>query len=88
MLNAYLILGLVFNHVFCSFSYIILASFFGIEVLVVLQSEAPWSAAAGVWVTIFFIYMTYTLLALHIQVSTLVTFSPISHLRSVSANLG
>ena len=49
------------------FSYIILASFFGIEVLVVLHSEDPKSAAAGVWCTMFFIYMTYTLLALHIQ---------------------
>ena len=37
------------------------------EVLLVLQSDAPWSGAAGVWVTMFFIYMTYTLLALHIQ---------------------
>ena len=53
------------------FSYIILASFFGIEVLVVLHSQDPRSAAAGVWCTMFFIYMTYTLLALHIQECTI-----------------
>ena len=38
------------------------------KVLVVLHSEDPKSAVAGVWCTMFFIYMTYTLLALHIQV--------------------
>lgn len=51
------------------FSYIILASFFGIEVLIVLDSD-PRSAASGVWCTMFFIYMTYTLLALHLQECT------------------
>ena len=45
---------------------VILASFFGIEVLIVLDSY-PQTASSGVWCTIFFIYMTYTLLALHLQ---------------------
>ena len=31
-----------------------------------LDSE-PKNAASGVWCTMFFIYMTYTLLALHLQ---------------------
>merc|ERR1711953_1219636 len=48
------------------FSYIILASFFGIEVLIVLDSD-PQTAVSGVWCTMFFIYMTYTVLALHLQ---------------------
>ena len=51
------------------FSYIVLASFFGIEVLIVLDSD-PRSANAGVWCTMFFIYMTYTLLALHVEECT------------------
>ena len=42
-----------------------------LKVLVVLHSEDPKNAVAGVWCTMFFIYMTYTLLALHIQVLTL-----------------
>lgn len=50
------------------FSYIILASFFCTEVLIVLDSTEPRSASSGVWCTMFFIYMTYTLLALHLQV--------------------
>lgn len=51
------------------FSYIVLASFFGIEVLIVLDAD-PRSANAGVWCTMFFIYMTYTLLALHVEECT------------------
>jgi len=51
------------------FSYILLASFFGIEVLIVLDAD-PRSANAGVWCTMFFIYMTYTLLALHVEECT------------------
>ena len=50
---------------FCSLS-VILVSFFVIELLIVLDSE-PKNAASGVWCTMFFIYMTYTLLALHLQ---------------------
>ena len=34
--------------------------------LIVLDSD-PQTAASGVWCTMFFIYMTYTLLALHLQ---------------------
>ena len=45
---------------------VILASFFCIEVLIVVESY-PKTAASGVWCTMFFIYMTYTLLALHLQ---------------------
>ena len=45
---------------------VILASFFGIEILIVLDSD-PRTAASGVWCTMFFIYMTYTLLTLHLQ---------------------
>ena len=71
------------------YSYIVLASFFGIEVihstlvfmavfsksillfqvLIVLDSD-PRSANSGVWCTMFFIYMTYTLLALHVEECT------------------
>ena len=49
-----------------SFFLVILASFFGIEILIVLDSD-PRTAASGVWCTMFFIYMTYTLLTLHLQ---------------------
>ena len=53
----------LFPYLFLS---VILASFFGIEVLIVLDSD-PQTAVSGVWCTMFFIYMTYTLLALHLQ---------------------
>ena len=49
-----------------NFLSVILASFFCIEVLIVVESY-PKTAASGVWCTMFFIYMTYTLLALHLQ---------------------
>ena len=39
------------------------------QVLIVLDSD-PRSANAGVWCTMFFIYMTYTLLALHVEECT------------------
>ena len=51
---------------FSPFVLVILASFFGIEILIVLDSD-PRTAASGVWCTMFFIYMTYTLLTLHLQ---------------------
>ncbi|KAK8734390.1 hypothetical protein OTU49_006162, partial [Cherax quadricarinatus] len=47
------------------FSYLILISFFGLEMLVTLSSNPP-TASAGVWATLFFIYMTYTLLPLRV----------------------
>ena len=50
-----------------------------LKVLVVLHSEDPKNAVAGVWCTMFFIYMTYTLLALHIQVYLLFTSIFIYH---------
>ena len=37
--------------------------------LIVLDAD-PRSANAGVWCTMFFIYMTYTLLALHVEECT------------------
>ena len=40
-----------------------------LQVLIVLDSD-PRSANAGVWCTMFFIYMTYTLLALHVEECT------------------
>ena len=40
-----------------------------VQVLIVLDSD-PRSANAGVWCTMFFIYMTYTLLALHVEECT------------------
>ncbi|CAL4076326.1 unnamed protein product, partial [Meganyctiphanes norvegica] len=52
------------------FSYVILISFFGMELLIVLSSE-PHTASAGVWATLFFIYMTYTLLPLRIPEATI-----------------
>ena len=85
------------------FSYIVLASFFGIEVtdqldptshpvtvcgqvLIVLDSD-PRSANAGVWCTMFFIYMTYTLLALHVEECTvsglLLGFTQVTSSRTV-----
>ncbi|XP_069187438.1 adenylate cyclase type 6 isoform X2 [Procambarus clarkii] len=51
------------------FSYLILISFFGLEILVTLSSEPP-TASAGVWATLFFIYMTYTLLPLRVPEAT------------------
>ncbi len=40
-----------------------------LQVLIVLDAD-PRSANAGVWCTMFFIYMTYTLLALHVEECT------------------
>ena len=40
-----------------------------VKVLIVLDAD-PRSANAGVWCTMFFIYMTYTLLALHVEECT------------------
>lgn len=51
------------------FSYLVLVSFFGLEVLVTLSSQ-PATASAGVWATLFFIYMTYTLLPLRVPEAT------------------
>lgn len=51
------------------FSYLIFISFFGLEVLVTLSSNPP-TASAGVWATLFFIYMTYTLLPLRVPEAT------------------
>lgn len=48
------------------FSFIILASFFGIEILVSLDSQIR-TATSGVWCTLFFIYSTYALLPLPMQ---------------------
>ncbi|XP_042205241.1 adenylate cyclase type 6-like [Homarus americanus] len=51
------------------FSYLVLISFFGLEILVILSSNPP-TASAGVWATLFFIYMTYTLLPLRVPEAT------------------
>ncbi|XP_063601774.1 adenylate cyclase type 5-like isoform X2 [Penaeus indicus] len=51
------------------FSYLVLISFFGLEALMTLGSE-PLTASAGVWATLFFIYMTYTLLPLRVLEAT------------------
>ena len=46
-------------------SYIIMLSFLGLELLVVIGSK-PHIASAGVWASIFFTYMTYTFLPLRV----------------------
>ena len=52
------------------FSYVILGSFVGTELVLALD---PWhrSAVAGAWSTIFFIYLTYTFLPLHVRESSI-----------------
>ena len=45
------------------------STFSTFQVLIVLDAD-PRSADAGVWCTMFFIYMTYTLLALHVEECT------------------
>lgn len=50
------------------FSYIILASFVGTELVLALD-QARKSAVAGAWSTVFFIYITYTFLPLHVRES-------------------
>lgn len=52
------------------FSYIILASFVGTE-LVLAVDETRRSAVAGAWSTVFFIYITYTFLPLHVRESSI-----------------
>ena len=57
------------------------------QVLIVLDSD-PRSANAGVWCTMFFIYMTYTLLALHVEECTvsglLLGFTQVTSRRTIS----
>lgn len=48
------------------FSYVILASFFGIEILVALDGRVR-TATSGVWCALFFVYSTYALLPLPMQ---------------------
>lgn len=50
------------------FSYIIFCSFLGTQLLLALDAERK-SALAGAWATVFFIYLTYTFLPLHIRES-------------------
>ncbi len=52
------------------FSYIILASFVGTELVLALD-QARRSAVAGAWSTVFFIYITYTFLPLHVRESSI-----------------
>ncbi|KAK7073542.1 hypothetical protein SK128_007577 [Halocaridina rubra] len=52
------------------FSYLILISFFGLETLLMVSLE-PHTASTGVWATLFFIYMTYTLLPLRVPEATI-----------------
>ena len=58
-----------------------------VQVLIVLDSD-PRSANAGVWCTMFFIYMTYTLLALHVEECTvsglLLGFTQVCHLHHLN----
>ena len=51
------------------FSYLVLISFFGLELLVTLSCQPP-TASSGVWATLFFVYMTYTLLPLRFLEAT------------------
>nr|CAH0106081.1 unnamed protein product [Daphnia galeata] len=52
------------------FSYIILASFVGTELVLALDNARK-SAVAGAWSTVFFIYITYTFLPLHVRESSI-----------------
>ena len=71
LMEIILVRSLLHNEVyFCIFAYIILGSFFGLEALVVFSTE-PKTASAGVWATLFFIYMTYTFLPLRIPEATI-----------------
>ncbi|XP_076034454.1 adenylate cyclase type 6-like isoform X2 [Oratosquilla oratoria] len=47
------------------FSYFVLASFLGLVIFIVFNTQLH-TASGGVWATLFFIYMTYTLLPLRI----------------------
>ncbi|XP_018027268.1 adenylate cyclase type 6 [Hyalella azteca] len=51
------------------FSYIVLASFFGLDLLVMLFPEHQ-TASSGLWAVIFFIYVTYTFLPLRLLEAT------------------
>jgi len=52
------------------FSYVILGSFVGTELVMALDTGGK-SAVAGAWSTIFFIYLTYTFLPLHVRESSI-----------------
>ncbi|EFX90212.1 adenylyl cyclase, partial [Daphnia pulex] len=52
------------------FSYIILVSFVGTELVLALDNARK-SAVAGAWSTVFFIYITYTFLPLHVRESSI-----------------
>ena len=52
------------------FSYVILGSFVGTELVLALDPSRK-SAVAGAWSTIFFIYLTYTFLPLHVRESSI-----------------
>ena len=54
---------------FIVFSYVMLGSFFGTELLLVLDPVRK-SAITGTWCTVFYIYLTYTFLPLHIRESS------------------
>ena len=52
------------------FSYVVLASLVGTELVLALDASRR-SAATGAWCTVFFIYLTYTFLPLHIRESSI-----------------
>ena len=52
------------------FSYIILGSFVGTELVLALDPSHK-AVVAGAWCTIFFIYLTYTFLPLHVRESSI-----------------
>lgn len=52
------------------FSYVILGSFVGTELVLALDPVRK-SAVSGAWSTIFFIYLTYTFLPLHVRESSI-----------------
>lgn len=55
------------------FSYIILASFVGTELVLTIDVTSK-SAVTGAWSTVFFIYITYTFLPLHVRESCICGF--------------
>lgn len=60
-----------FNEVYLIiFSYILWVTFFGIEIVLALDTKPP-TPSAGVWCCVFFIYLTHVLLPLPMQESTI-----------------
>lgn len=65
-----LVVRRLFNEVYLIiFSYVMLVTFFAIEIVLALDTKPP-TPSSGVWCCIFFIYLTHVLLPLPMQEST------------------